>query len=271
MENLYILRFTRCPREFRDALLEGPLLQDCQENMQSIGLVAEMSTGSKIFCKPGLFKNALEAVQNAFPNLQDSLRPYHVIVTEEFRPAVLKVVNGLPRGLKVKCKEDQCIARISESQWASVECSGLDRLPHKPSQHTEEASVEALPGSVEAPTTDERQPKTRKAKKSKSTTKAPAKGQDLEIGPLFDDLLLPSFPLPPMDPAMALSFMNPMFPAVVQEPEWSSTYLYRKALEEQQAMLTHAIACNLHAQRMMVDGMVPLDGHLDGGLPLDQM
>merc|ERR1719163_1805322 len=115
MENLYILRFTRCPREFRDALLEGPLLQNCKESMQSMGLQAEMTTGSKIFCKPALHKNAMEAVQSAFPNLQDSLRPYHVIVTEEFRPTVLSIVNGLPRGLKVKCKEESVIARISDS------------------------------------------------------------------------------------------------------------------------------------------------------------
>jgi hypothetical protein len=103
MENLYILRFTRCPREFREALLEGPLLQDCQDSMKSVGLEAEMPTGSKIFCKPGLHKNAMEAVRRTFPNLEDMLRPYHVIVTEEFRPLVLQIVNGLPRGFKVKC------------------------------------------------------------------------------------------------------------------------------------------------------------------------
>lgn len=234
--------------------------------MKTIGLEAEMTTGSKIFCKPGLHKNALEAVQSAFPNLQDSLRPYHVIVTEEFRPAVLKVVNGLPRGLKVKCKEESVIARIGDSQWVSVECSCLDRLPRKTPQ-TEEAVV-----TTEAPAPDERQPsKTRKSKKSKGAAKAAGQGQDLEIGPLFDDLLLPSFPAMPMDPALALSMMNPMFPGMVPEADWSSQYLFRQALQEQQAMLTHAIACNLQAQGMMLEGMVPVDGQLDGGLRLDQM
>jgi hypothetical protein len=269
LENLYILRFTRCPREFRDALLEGPLLQDCQESMKSIGLQAEMSTGSKIFCKPGLHNNALEAVQSAFPNLQDSLRPYHVIVTEEFRPMVLKIVNGLPRGLKVKCKEESVIARISDSQWVSVECSCLDRLPRKPQK--EEVPVEDLPGIVNAPASDERQQtKTKKSKKSKGAAKAvAAQGQELEIGPLFNDLF-PTFPVAPMDTSLALSFMNPMFPAV-QEPDWSSSYLFRQALEEQQAILSHAIACNLHAQQMMLEGMVQLDARPDGGIRLDQL
>merc|ERR1719331_3145201 len=96
-----------------------------------------MTTGSKIFCKPGLHKNALEAVQAAFPNLQDSLRPYHVITTEEFRSIVVKVVNGLPRGLKVKCKEESVIARVSETQWVSVECACLERLPRKAPQESE--------------------------------------------------------------------------------------------------------------------------------------
>jgi hypothetical protein len=267
MENLHILRFTRCPREFRDALLEGPLLQDCQESMKSIGLQAEMSTGSKIFCKPGLYKNALEAVEAAFPNLQDSLRPYHVITTEEFRPTVLKVVNGLARGLKVKCKEESVIARVSDSQWVSVECSCLERLPRKAQQEVE-APVET--GSAEAAVTaDERQPtKSKKAKKSKSNAKASAQAQGLEIGPLFDDIF-PAFPMAPVDPAVALSFMNPMFPTV-PEADWSTQYLFRQALEEQQAMLTHAIACNLHAQRMMFEGPVR-DGQADEGIRLDRL
>jgi hypothetical protein len=70
-----------------------------------------------------------------------------------------------------------------------------------------------------------------------------------------------------MDP-MALSFMNTMYPGMVPEPDWSSTYLFRQALEEQQAMLTRAIACNLHAQRVME---VQQDGHLDCGIPLDRL
>jgi len=268
MENLYILRFTRCPREFRDALLEGPLLQECQESMKTIGLQAEMTTGSKIFCKPGLHKNALEAVKAAFPDLQDSLRPYHVIVTEEFRPLVLKIVNGLPRGLKVKCKEESVIARISDSQWVSVECSCLDRLPRNP--QNKEAPVEALPGSVEAPATEERPQTKKKSKKSKA---AKAKATENEIGPLFDELF-PAFPAvpTPMDPSLAFSFMNPMFAGMVPEPDWSTSYLFRQALEEQQAMLSHAIACNLHAQRMMVEkNMVQQDGRLDGGILLDSL
>jgi hypothetical protein len=276
MEALYILRFTRCPREFRDALLEGPLLQDCQETMKSAGLQAEMTTGSKIFCKPRVHSNAMEAVKSTFPNLQDSLRPYHVIVTEEFRPAVLKVVNGLPRGLKVKCKEESVIARISDAQWVSVECTCLDRLPRRAPQ-PEEASAEPRTGTPEAPASDERKPtKAKKAKKAKAT-KAASFGQDSEIGPLFDDLLLPSFPLAPMDPALAFSFMNnAMFPAVLPEPDWSSSYLLRQAMEEQQAMLTHAIACNLHAQRAVFEGMAPLPSmpqtspH-DGALRLDRL
>jgi len=266
LQSLHILGFTRCPREFRDALLEGELLKECQEGMQSVGLEAEMPTGSKIFCKPELYSNAMEALHSAFPDLQDTLRPYHVIVTEDLQPAVLKVVSGLSRGLKVKCKEDSVIGRISESQWVSVDCC-LDRFSRK-APRTEESGGEAAPGPAEAPATAERQPtKTRKTKKAKGTAKAPSARQDLEIGPLFDDLLLPPFPMVPMmDPAMALTFMNPMFPAVVQEPSWSSSYLMRQALEEEQAMLTQAIACNLHVQQMMGQQC-----QLDQGIPLDKL
>jgi hypothetical protein len=71
----------------------------------------------------------------------------------------------------------------------------------------------------------------------------------------------------PMDPALALSFTNPMFPGMYPEPNWSSSYLFRQALEEQQAALTNAIAVNLHAQRMMFEGM----GHQDEGIRLDRL
>jgi hypothetical protein len=121
---------------------------------------------------------------------------------------------------------------------------------------------------VEAPATEEHQPnKTKKAKKSRGAAKASVQEQELQVGPLFNDLF-PSIPLMPVDPALALSFMNPMFP--VPEADWSSSYLFRQALEEQQAMLTHAIACNLHAQRMMFEGPVR-DGQGDEGIRLDRL
>jgi hypothetical protein len=126
---------------------------------------------------------------------------------------------------------------------------------------------------VEAPATTERQPtKTRKQKKSKGAAKASAQGADLEIGPLFDDII-PSFPLTPVDPMVALSFMNPMFTPMLQEQTWSQNYLLRQAMQEQQAMLTEAIACQLQAQaqRMMFENMVQPDAHLDGGIPLEQL
>jgi hypothetical protein len=162
------------------------------------------------------------------------------------------------------------IARISESQWVSEECC-LDRFARK-GPRTEESGAEALPGTADAPAKEASQPtKTRKAKKAKGAANASNAKQDLEIGPLFDDLLLPSFGFAPVDPAVALGFMNPMFPAVVQEPCWSSSYLFRQALEEEQAMLTQAIACNLHVQRMMCEGMGQLESPVDGGIPLDRL
>merc|ERR550514_252136 len=69
-----------------------------------------------------------------------------------------------------------------------------------------------------------------------------------------------------MDPAFAFPFTNPMFAGVPPEADWSSSYLFRQALEEQQAMLTNAIAVNLQAQRIMFEGMVHQDGQLDEGL-----
>merc|ERR1719405_78554 len=117
LEDLYLISFTRCPREFRAGLLEGPLLQDCREYMREAGLSTELETGTKIFCKPGLYSAARKAIES----IEESLRPYHVIVTEEFRPLVMQVVKGFPRALKVKCKDENVIARVGQADaWVPL-------------------------------------------------------------------------------------------------------------------------------------------------------
>merc|ERR1719389_1144533 len=125
MEDLYLISFTRCPREFRAGLLEGPLLQDCRESMHLAGLSTELETGTKIFCKPGLYNAARKAIQSC----EESLRPYHVIVTEEFRSLVLQVVKGFPRALKVKCKDEHVIARVGDAEaWVPLSVELIDEL-----------------------------------------------------------------------------------------------------------------------------------------------
>lgn len=117
-QNLYLISFSRCPREFRAGLLHGHLLQDCIESMRSAGQSPELVTGTKLFCKPDMYTTVLEAIQS----IEASLRPYHVVVTEDLRPLVMQVVKSFPRALKVKCKEEAVIARIGRAgTWTPMQ------------------------------------------------------------------------------------------------------------------------------------------------------
>merc|ERR1719454_650618 len=134
MEDLYLISFTRCPREFRAGLLEGPILQDCRECMESAGLSTELETGTKIFCKPSTY----DAARNAIQDIEGILRPYHVIVTEEFRPLVTQVVKAFPRALKVKCKEESVIARVGNADaWVPLSVESLSECKEAEPQTAE--------------------------------------------------------------------------------------------------------------------------------------
>merc|ERR1719207_403277 len=153
MEDLYMISFTRCPREFRAGLLEGPLLQDCRESMREAGLSTELETGTKIFCKPGLYNAARKAIQR----FEESLRPYHVIVTKEFRPMVMQIVKAFPRALKVKCKDENVIARVGDSDtWVPV-AEGIASVESQMNE-SKEAAVKETP-KEEAPQRKAKGPK----------------------------------------------------------------------------------------------------------------
>jgi len=241
MEDLYLISFTRCPREFRAGLLEGPQLQDCRDAMGLAGLSTELETGTKIFCKPGLYSAARKAIQR----FEEDLRPYHVIVTEEFRPLVMQIVKAFPRALKVKCKEEAVIARVGNSdEWVPLssveapvnECKESKEVAPKDTQKDECTTA-----------------KKGKAKNAKGKKQAASEEKDL-IGAILPeqsmplDSFLPSFPVPMMDPAFALPTLpleaDPAFMQFVQ------------AMEQQQAVFNHAVMLNMHAQRILQDNLL---------------
>jgi hypothetical protein len=242
LEDLYLISFTRCPREFRAGLLEGPLLQDCRERMREAGLSTELETGTKIFCKPGLYTAARKAIQR----FEDSLRPYHVIVTEEFRPLVTQVVKAFPRALKVKCKEENVIARVGLSDtW--VPLSYEPNLSDSKDAEPKEAQKD------ECTTAKQRKSKNAKSKNASKAEQAPAEEKAL-IGALLPDHSMPldsfltSFPpVQPVDPALALSMLNPALPAPL---EADPAFIQFVQVMEQQAAFNQAVMLNMHAQKI---------------------
>merc|ERR1719379_430425 len=219
MEDLYMISFTRCPREFRAGLLEGPQLQDCRESMSLAGLSTELETGTKIFCKPGLYNAARKAIER----FEESLRPYHVIVTAEFRPLVTQVVKAFPRALKVKLKDETVIARVGEAdEWVplSVDAALIESKEAEPKDTQKEECTTAKKGKA----------KSAKGKNSPKSSQAVSEEKD-SVGSLLPDQslpldgFLPSFPPVPMvDPAFAFPALNdPAFVQFVQAMEQQQT------------------------------------------------
>jgi hypothetical protein len=243
LEDLYLISFTRCPREFRAGLLEGPQLQDCRDAMGFAGLSTELETGTKIFCKPHLYSAARKAIQR----FEEDLRPYHVIVTEEFRPLVMQIVKAFPRALKVKCKEEAVIARVGHSdEWVelSVEAHVNECKEVAPKDTQKDECTTAKKG---------------KAKTAKGKKQAASEEKDLIRAFLPDqsmplDSFLPSFPVPMMDPAFAFPTLNPALTAPLEaDPAFMQ---FVQAMEQQQAVFNHAVMLNMHAQHILQDNLL---------------
>jgi hypothetical protein len=238
LEDLYLISFTRCPREFRTGLLEGPVMKDCRDCMQLAGLSTELETGTKIFCKPAVYNAAREAIKR----FEEMLRPYHVIVTAEFRPLVMQIVKGFPRALKVKCKDENVIARVGDSDtWVPV-AEGIESVESQMNESKEAAPMETQK-KEEAPqrkakgTKGSSSPKAEAAKKGSEEAQPALPGNALSL-----DSLLPSFPpVSPVDPALAFPAFNPAA-ALETDPAFVQ---FVQAMEQQQAIFNQALVLNM--------------------------
>jgi hypothetical protein len=238
LEDLYLISFTRCPREFRTGLLEGPVMKDCRDCMQLAGLSTELETGTKIFCKPAVYTAARQAIKR----FEEMLRPYHVIVTAEFRPLVMQIVKGFPRALKVKCKDENVIARVGDSDtWVPV-AEGIESVESQMNESKEAAPMETQK-KEEAPqrkakgTKGSSSPKAEAAKKGSEEAQPALPGNALSL-----DSLLPSFPpVSPVDPALAFPAFNPAA-ALETDPAFVQ---FVQAMEQQQAIFNQALVLNM--------------------------
>jgi len=230
MQDLFLIGFSRCPREFRAGLLEGPLLRECIAAMESAGHSPELATGTKLFCKPELYCS----VRKALERIEDSLRPYHVVVTDDLRPLVMEIVKGFPRALKVKCKEEAVIAKIGLSgKW----------MP---------AHQQIVPSPESEVQVNELMPKNAKAKAEADFVGVSVDTHSLALGSLLQDL--PSFPVPPVPVDPALAF-NPLYPSLPTLPEFDPALVMRlmQELEQHQKMLNEAFLLSMQAGQTSPD------------------
>merc|ERR1719197_2178896 len=162
------------------------------------------------------------------------LRPYHVLVTAEFRPLVMQIVKGFPRALKVKCKDENVIARVGDSDtWVPV-AEGIASVESQMNESKEaapkETPKEEAPQRKAKGTKGSSSPKGEAAKKGSEEAQPALPGNALSL-----DSLLPSFP--PVDPALAFPAFNPAA-ALETDPAFVQ---FVQAMEQQQAIFNQAL------------------------------
>lgn len=107
---LSMLEFRRQPAEFYTALLEGPELQSCREQMQ--GLPCRLDSGALVFLEPFQYNVAIEAAMRQ----HGILAARHVITSERFEPSIMQAVRGLRSRLNVRLRSKQTILEPLETE-----------------------------------------------------------------------------------------------------------------------------------------------------------
>lgn len=104
-EELFLLEFQESSPESVERLRDGELLQPCRGALEEAGcqwLLEERDV--KIFVDPCQYDHALRLLHQR--HAPSGLSPRHVVVTESFRPLVLRALEGCPNGAaKLKSQE----------------------------------------------------------------------------------------------------------------------------------------------------------------------
>jgi len=100
---LVLLSFTRHPVELHTALLEGPELQSCREQMKEHP--CKLDCGALVFVEPFQYTIAIDAAIRH----EGRLAVHHVITSERFEPNIMQAVRGLKSRLNVRVRSKQTI------------------------------------------------------------------------------------------------------------------------------------------------------------------
>jgi len=112
---IIILKFSRSPEVFRQALMEGLELSDCRQSLINAGLDPKLSSGAKAFVRPEHFEAMCEAIFSTHIQLRTS----HVLVAEEFESRVLSAIANLSRSQGVRCRDREYLD-LSEDELSTA-------------------------------------------------------------------------------------------------------------------------------------------------------
>jgi len=95
-----VVQYSRNLQCLRDTLLEGESLAACRKALCDCGLSSELPSGAKIFVHPEHYEPVLAAIKSA----ELVLKPFHVIVSDDFEDLVTAATSSLPSRAQVREK-----------------------------------------------------------------------------------------------------------------------------------------------------------------------
>jgi len=128
---VYLHQYSRNPKSFQDALLQGPELHDCREALQKAGLSPQLPCGAKLFVKPFEVKSVLEALQ--LSGDMKKLNASYVIVGADFENALAAAIASLRSSEQVHKKRK---SEISAAQAATTAAYFGCSVPTTIGEHT---------------------------------------------------------------------------------------------------------------------------------------
>lgn len=107
LEKIYVLSFTRHPRDFERILHEGSELEQVRNHMIDNDCSPRLPSGAAIFVAPEHYTHALGMVRPL------QLKHQNAVVSESCAPLVLEAVSALTPRLKVKLRSRDILAYVS--------------------------------------------------------------------------------------------------------------------------------------------------------------
>lgn len=127
-ETIYILGFTRCGAQLKQALQEGRELEDIRIAADNHGQSCLLKSGAGIFVYPNQYQPILSVLG------QSRLKPHQVIVSEAFLPLVYREVAKLPSRANIRPCSLKTIALIdgdTSEYICVVERTFFNAAPHQ--------------------------------------------------------------------------------------------------------------------------------------------
>jgi len=112
-DRILLLELWRHPQEYVTALRENVELQACRENLHSVGLHFQLPSQAFIFVEPFQYRVAENA---AMTHMNGSLRANHIISSQRFEPAVMRVLSSLRSRLNARLRRTTTVLQPHEPQ-----------------------------------------------------------------------------------------------------------------------------------------------------------